>query len=827
MTREPILQVRNLKTQFHTEEGTVRAVDGVSFDVYPGEIVGLVGESGAGKSVTAMSILRLIESPGKIVEGEIRFKDTVIFSSTQNENGRSLHEDMLSDEAMRNKIRGNEISLIFQDPTSSLNPTFKIGSQLRKVIQTNRGLPRGEAKAEAVEMLRKVGIPEPADRYHEYPHQFSGGMCQRVLIAMAFACEPSLIVADEPTTSLDVTVEGQILELVKELQQDYDTSFIWVTHDLSVVAEICDRVNVMYLGKIVEQAPIHELFSERKHPYTDALLNSIPRPDKTTDELKPIAGIMPEAVDPPTGCNFHERCPHARDVCAEIEPRPKESATADSSSHKVSCFRDDSFDVGYWNSDELEISGKASFGKDIDSLQTSQGSSKQASASTNVGSSISDEPLVEVDGLTKHFKTEQGILSNLSVNMTGDGSLLEFGSDKVQAISDVSLEIRKGEVLGLVGESGSGKSTLGRLIARLIKETDGAIYFDGEHVTDMSNKEFREIRKDMQFIFQDSESSLNPRMKVGTSIMEPMRSHGLYNKEEREERARELLSKVGLDPQHFNRYPHAFSGGQRQRINLARALSVNPDFIICDEPVSALDVSIQAQVLQTMEELKDEFNLTYLFISHDLSVIRYISDRVAVLYLGEVAEHAEKEELFENPQHPYTKALLESIPVPEPGGKEERTLIEGDVPSPINPPSGCRFRTRCPAVVPPEGYEFEDGPEWHQVLSFIRIVDRKLFDPTNEDAIVEQFFDGDLPAGEAGQIVQTAISHILEENWDQATTVLNKAFIQQSVCAQERPSYTVDSQHGSEEHVANCHRNASTIPHATTLSEETTLNPSE
>ncbi len=827
MIRKPILQVRNLKTQFHTEEGIVRAVDGVSFDVYPGEIVGLVGESGAGKSVTAMSVLRLVESPGMIVEGEIRFKDTVIFSATQDENGRKLHEDMLTNEEMRDQIRGNEISLIFQDPMSSLNPTFKIGSQLRKVIQINRGLSREEAKAEAIDMLRKVGIPEPTDRYHEYPHQFSGGMCQRVLIAMAFACEPSLIVADEPTTALDVTVEGQILELVKELQQDYDTSFIWVTHDLSVVAEICDRVNVMYLGKIVEQAPIHELFSERKHPYTDALLNSIPRPDKTTEKLKPIAGIMPEAVDPPMGCNFHERCPHARDICAELEPELMESASADSVIHEVSCFRDNSFNVGYWESDELDISGKASFGEDIESLQSSRGSSEQSSGSTRTGPSISDEPLIEIDGLTKHFKTERGILSNLSVNVNGDGPLLEFGSEKVQAVNDVSLEIRKGEVLGLVGESGSGKSTLGRLIARLIKETDGAIYFDGEHVTDMSNKDFRDIRRDIQFIFQDSESSLNPRMKVGTSIMEPMRSHGLYDKEERKERARELLSKVGLDPQHFNRYPHAFSGGQRQRINLARALSVNPDFIICDEPVSALDVSIQAQVLQTMEELKDEFDLTYLFISHDLSVIRYISDRVAVLYLGEVAEIADKEELFENPQHPYTKALLQSIPVPEPGGNEERILIDGDIPSPINPPSGCRFRTRCPTVVPPEGYEFEDGPEWERLLRFIRDVDRILLEPTDKAEIIERYFNGTLPAGEAGRLVQTAINQILEEEWDEAANVLDEAFLQQSICARERPLYTVDSEHTSEEHVANCHRNSEPIQSASTSAEETTPNPPE
>ena len=362
---EPLLEVENLKTRFYTEEGVVRAVDGVSFTVEQGEIVGLVGESGAGKSVAVSSILRLVEEPGEIVGGEVRFRDQLLFGLEEGPDGeRRPREEMLSNREMRERIRGRKIAIIFQDPMESLNPVFTVGSQLREFIELNRDLGEAAAREAAVDMLREVGIPEPAERYDSYPHEFSGGMRQRVLIAMALSCEPSLIIADEPTTALDVTVEGQILELVDELQQEYETSFVWVTHDMGVVAEICDRVNVMYLGEIVEQAEVEDLFYDTKHPYTDALLQSIPRPDETVEELNPISGVMPEAIDPPAGCRFHTRCPDAREVCPRINPDLREVADG-THPHRAACIKHDAFDVGYWESEPLGEAADKAFGGDI------------------------------------------------------------------------------------------------------------------------------------------------------------------------------------------------------------------------------------------------------------------------------------------------------------------------------------------------------------------------------------------------------------------------------------------------------------------------------
>ncbi|HZD43531.1 MAG TPA: oligopeptide/dipeptide ABC transporter ATP-binding protein [Methanomicrobiales archaeon] len=403
------------------------------------------------------------------------------------------------------------------------------------------------------------------------------------------------------------------------------------------------------------------------------------------------------------------------------------------------------------------------------------------------------EPLLEVNGLTKHFTDTGGFFSGL------------FGEQKsVRAVEDVSFTIRKGETLGLVGESGCGKSTLARTILRLIEPTEGTVYFKGNELTALGGEGLRAQRKDMQMIFQDPQSSLDPRMKIGPIVEEPMKAHGLYDADEREERARELLEKVGLDPQHYNRHPHAFSGGQRQRVNLARALSVNPDFIVCDEPVTALDVSIQAQVLNTMRSLQKEFGLTYLFIAHDLSVIRHISDRVAVMYLGQLVELANKEELYENPQHPYTQALLESIPVPDPRVEETRGVLEGDVPSPIDPPSGCRFRTRCPKLIAPKEYDFTHE-EWKNTLHFLREVKRRSFEPTTESDLVDRFFDGGTPDGEAGSIVDNAVSRIVAGDWDSAAEVLNESFAEKSICARQLPEYEVPTEHGTSPHDAACH----------------------
>ncbi|MDQ2050352.1 ATP-binding cassette domain-containing protein [Natronolimnohabitans sp. A-GB9] len=427
------------------------------------------------------------------------------------------------------------------------------------------------------------------------------------------------------------------------------------------------------------------------------------------------------------------------------------------------------------------------------------------------------ETLLEIEGLTKYFAADSGLFAGLNFE-PDQFPPVSVGIDQVEAVDDVSFEIKKGETLGLVGESGCGKSTLGRTILRLLDPTDGTIRFKGEDLAELSGEQLRQKRSEIQMIFQDPQSSLDPRMKVGRIIEEPMQAHDMFDDEGREARAKELLEKVGLDPRHYNRYPHAFSGGQRQRINLARALSVDPDFVVCDEPVSALDVSIQAQVMNTMEELQDEFGLTYLFIAHDLSVIRHISDRVAVMYLGHIVELAAKEELFENPQHPYTKALLESIPVPDPRESGARGVLEGEVPSPQDPPSGCRFRTRCPRLIAPEEYDVSDE-EWAHTRAFMRAVKRRTFEATSAAELRRKFFDGELPRGEAGEIVDEAIDllatdrdrdgegdgTVTEDDWNDAAELLLESFAERSICARKRPAYDLESEYGSETHFAACH----------------------
>ncbi|AXR80096.1 Dipeptide transport system ATP-binding protein DppF [Natrarchaeobaculum sulfurireducens] len=439
---------------------------------------------------------------------------------------------------------------------------------------------------------------------------------------------------------------------------------------------------------------------------------------------------------------------------------------------------------------------------------------EQLGAETTSTESVRAETLLEVDGLKKYFTQDSGLFAGVSID-TDEFPPVSLGQDYVKAVDGVNFEIRRGETLGLVGESGCGKSTLGRTILRLLEPTDGSIYFKGEDLATLSGESLRKKRSEIQMIFQDPQSSLDPRMTIGQIVEEPMRAHDMLDREGREARAKMLLEKVGLDPHHYNRHPHAFSGGQRQRVNLARALSVEPDFVVCDEPVSALDVSVQAQVLNVMEDLQEEFGLTYLFIAHDLSVIRHISDRVAVMYLGNVVELADKEELFENPQHPYTKALLESIPVPDPRDRGARGVLEGEVPSPVDPPSGCRFRTRCPDLIAPDAYELGGG-EWSHTRAFMRAVKRRTFEAMTAAEIREEFFGGDLPHGEAGKIVEEAIDHLAtdrngddaddeESRWDEATDLLLESFAEQSICAHERPEYEIEPVYGTERHYAACH----------------------
>ncbi|MEZ5849174.1 MAG: ABC transporter ATP-binding protein [Hyphomicrobiaceae bacterium] len=638
---QPVLEIDGLHVHFVTSHGTVRAVEGVTYAVHAGEMVAIVGESGSGKSVSALAVMRLLPpNTARVVAGDIRFE------------GRSLLS--LDDEAMR-QIRGRDVSMIFQEPMTSLNPVLTIGLQIKEPLLIHMGMTDAQATERAIELLTLVGITDPKSRLAQYPHQLSGGMRQRVMIAIGLACNPKLLIADEPTTALDVTIQAQILELMKDLSRRLGVAVVIITHNLGIVARYADRVNVMYAARLVESGTAETVFGRPLHPYARGLLSAVPRLDRgRSAKLATIEGAPPNLLNPPDGCRFAPRCRFAVDACKEV-PALAEAE----SGHLVACHR-----VG-----EIET---------IDRDEIVEGVAKEQT------SSAAAAPVLDIRHATKFFEV--------------GGGFLRGAKKLVRAVNDVSLEIRQGETVGLVGESGCGKSTLGRLVLRLEDPTAGEIVFEGTDLAPLGRKEMTEVRKKMQVIFQDPYSSLNPRMTVGQIIGEPMLVHGLRPKDQIDARVAELLQLVGLFPYMALRYPHELSGGQRQRVGIARALAVEPRVIVCDEAVSALDVSIQGQVINLLEHLQEQLGLTYLFIAHDLAVVRHISSRVAVMYLGRIVELAESEELFANPKHPYTQALLAAAPVPDPviERTRPRTIIKGELPSPLNPPSGCVFHPRCP-----------------------------------------------------------------------------------------------------------------------------------
>ncbi len=639
-----VLTISDLHVHFTTPHGLVRAVEGVSYSVFPGETVAIVGESGSGKSVSALAIMRLLPpANSRIVAGTINF----------------LGCDLLriSNEEMR-RIRGRDIAMIFQEPMTSLNPVLTIGLQVMEPLLAHMEMDARQARARAVELLTLVGITEPETRIAQYPHQLSGGMRQRVMIAIGLACNPKLLIADEPTTALDVTIQAQILELMKDLSQRLGIAVIIITHNLGIVARYADRVNVMYAARIVESGSAEVVFGRPLHPYSRGLLSAVPRLDRgRREKLQTIEGAPPNLLRPPEGCRFRPRCRYAVDACHRTpdhtEPEP---------GHTVACHR--------WD--------------DLDAVDHSFAAT--ATARDAASADRRDGPILKITRVSKFFPVGGGFLR---------------GRKEVRAVNDVSLEIEPGETLGLVGESGCGKSTLGRVILRLDDPTAGRIVFDGAEMGALRKHEMFAARRKMQVIFQDPYSSLNPRMKVGSIIAEPMRVHRILPPAKIPERVAELLSLVGLHGYMADRYPHQLSGGQRQRVGIARALSVNPRFIVCDEAVSALDVSIQGQVINLLEELQKRLGLTYLFIAHDLAVVRHISTKVAVMYLGRIVEFAPTDELFADPKHPYTKALLHAAPIPDPmiERARPRSIIRGELPSPLRPPSGCVFHPRCPIAV--------------------------------------------------------------------------------------------------------------------------------
>ncbi len=662
---DPLLEVENLHTEFKTESGSLTAVNGVDFTLGSGEIMGLVGESGAGKSVTARSVMQLIESPGEISEGTIRL------------NGDDL---LQKSEAELRKVRGGQMAMIFQDPLTALNPVFTVGSQIIETIQLHQPVSDQAAREQAIELLEQVGIPSPNKRIDDYPHEFSGGMRQRAVIAMALSCEPDLLIADEPTTALDVTIEAQILDLIEELSEEYGTSVLFITHDLGVVAHLCDKVGVMYSADLVEVGAVEDIYANPRHPYTQGLLASIPQiTDARDQQLTTIAGKMPSIGEPPDGCRFHPRCPHAEPKCKS--GYPPMDPVSEEQSHQTRCIR--------W--EEVGITWSDTPSESLDR-------SIEPDAAT----------LLEVQDLQKWFDADDGLLDKVRMGRDAPGSLpVGLKTEYVQAVDGIDFEIKSGETFGLVGESGCGKSTTAKSLIQLLEPTDGQVWFrtksgDRKQLTELDRTELRSVRREMQIIFQDPQSSLNPRMSVGDIVGRPLELHDIATGEEKRERVEDLLETVGLSASDAELYPHEFSGGQQQRIGIARALAVEPEFLVCDEPVSALDVSIQAQILNLLTELQDEFDLTILFIAHDLSVVRHICDRIAVMYLGNIMEVGRVEDVFEPPYHPYANALLSAIPIADPTAKRSRVRLEGDVPSPIDPPSGCPFHTRCPQYIPGE-----------------------------------------------------------------------------------------------------------------------------
>lgn len=643
----PVLEIKDLSTHIKQSTTTIQAVGNVDMYLDPGETLGLVGESGCGKSMTGLSVMGLLPPGGHIAGGSIKLEDRELVGLPE----RDLR-----------KVRGNEIAMVFQDPLTSLDPTKTIGSQVAEPVLLHRSASKKEAYDRAVEVLSLVGLPRPQDRLSDYPHQLSGGLRQRVMIAMALSCEPKVLIADEPTTALDVTIQAQILDLLDNLKSRLHMAMLLITHDMGVIAGHADRVNVMYAGRIVETTETSNLFAHMHHPYTQALLASIPRltQDRTVRLLN-ISGLPPDLGHPPAGCRFAARCGRATDKCRVDEP-PLIGETND---HLYSCWHPVD---GPLAADEVDAAARAARGAEDRPPEPG----------------IEGAVLLDIKGLVKEFPVTSGILQRA------------VGS--VKAVSGVSFSVDGGETFGLVGESGCGKTTIGRMIVALEHPTAGEVTLHGTNISKLRGSELRRRRRDLQLMFQDPYSSLDPRMRVGAIIREPLVIQGIGTRKEQEARVFELLGEVGLPSNAVERFPHEFSGGQRQRIGLARALTLNPQVIVADEPVSALDVSIRAQVLNLMKRLQAAHGLTYVVISHDLAVVKYMADRIGVMYLGKLVELGTSDDIYERHAHPYTAGLIGAIPVPDPSVARARREIgvSGELPSPINPPSGCRFRTRCP-----------------------------------------------------------------------------------------------------------------------------------
>jgi peptide/nickel transport system ATP-binding protein len=644
---ETVLGVAGLRTQIDTPRGTVHAVDGVDFELRRGECFALVGESGSGKSMTALSILRLLPEAGRIADGRVLLEA----------------QDLLAlPEAAMRAVRGRRVAMIFQEPATALNPVLTVGRQVMEVIERHTALEGEAVRVRMLELLEAVGIADGARRCDEYPFQLSGGLKQRVMIAAALAAEPEVLIADEPTTALDVTIQAQILDLLAKLQAERAMAILLITHDLGIVARMAQRVAVMYAGEIVEIAGRDAFFAAPQHPYAQKLFEALPSPHKRGAELSVIAGQVPPLTGRFTGCRFAERCEFAFPRCRDEAPRLIAPAGDGGGTRAVRCH------LRERGLEPPRVAAPAAGAEDVTTI------------------AVQKEPvLAELEGLKVHFPIRRGVFKRVV--------------GQVKAVDGVSLAVRAGRTLALVGESGCGKTTVGKAMLRLIPPTAGRVVFAGTDLAQLSRRALRARRGAMQIIFQDPYASLNPRMRVAEILAEGMQSLGIGSGEkDRARRIAALLEQVGLPSEALMRYPHEFSGGQRQRIAIARALAVEPRLIVCDEPTSALDVSVQAQILNLLKSLQLRLGIAYLFITHNLSIVEYLAHEVAVMYLGRIVEHGTAAEVLENPRHPYTAALLSAVP--EVDGRRELIRLSGELPSPVNPPAGCHFHPRCPEAMP-------------------------------------------------------------------------------------------------------------------------------
>jgi peptide/nickel transport system ATP-binding protein len=633
-----VLTVKNLRLGFTAGRQTLAAVDGISFAISKGETFALLGESGCGKSVTAQGIMRLLPAAGRVLTGSVQLDG----------------EELLAlPEADMRRIRGGRMAMIFQEPATSLNPVLTVGRQIGEVLERHRNLRGEAATGRMLELLRQVGIADPERRLGEYPFQLSGGMKQRVMIAIALAGEPQLLIADEPTTALDVTVQAQILDLLAGLQAERGMGMLLITHDLGVVARMAHRIGVMYAGELVEVASREEFFTRPRHPYTQALFAALPEVSRRGLKLTTIPGQVPPLSAMPAGCRFADRCAHVMPICRTVSPDWREVGTG----HVVRC---------HWTGEAADVE---TMSHAITELNIEPG-----------------RPFLEMNQLKVHFPIRRG--------------LFQRTVGHVRAVDGVSMAISAGRTLALVGESGCGKTTVGKALLQLIKPTDGSVKLGGGELVGMTPKRLRAARRHMQMVFQDPFASLNPRMRVGEIIAEGMTVLTLKaDANAQREAVAALLKQVGLPDEAAGRYPHEFSGGQRQRIAIARALAVQPELLICDEPTSALDVSVQAQILNLLKRLQEELGVAYLFITHNFAVVEYLAHDVAVMYLGRIVEQGRAEEVLRSPKHPYTQALLSAVPVPRLEAHTSVIRLPGETPSPANPPQGCHFHPRCPQAM--------------------------------------------------------------------------------------------------------------------------------